>query len=127
MLGKVFKSLIDKRLIFAAFDYGGLQVVGYNSGRNPAEVMKGILARPDQVFFFLTVYGFYIGKLTATQYGNKHFDLYHFTTFLIGNAQLLSGIIYIHFIACLMFYVHHRLGTFGKMTVVLIKLGDGIA
>src|SRR4051794_31518872 len=76
MLCKVCKSLVNNRFIFAAFDYGGLQVIGYNSCRNTAEVMKSILARLDQVFFFLAVYNFYICKLTATQYGNKHFHIY---------------------------------------------------
>src|SRR4051794_33812588 len=126
MLCKVSKRLINKRFIFAAFDYCRFEIIRHNSCRNTAEVMKSILASPDQVFFFLAVYSFYIRKLAAPQYGNKYFDLQHLSTVLIRNTQLLSGKIYIHFIACLMLYMHYRLGTFGKMVVVLIKLGDGI-
>src|SRR4051812_27670831 len=88
--------------------------------------MKCILTSLDQILFLLAVHGFYISKLATTQYGNKHFHIYHFSTVLISNAQFLAGKIYIHFIACLMLYMHYRLGTFGKMPVVLIKLRNGI-
>ena len=68
MLGKICKSLIERRLVFTAFSDGTFKIIRHNSGRYSLVKVKGVLAGSYKIFFLLRHHSLYISELAGAQW-----------------------------------------------------------